>query len=206
MRKTIQVTLDGVAVNGVVTDLDAAWAQSLVLSGWKTIAATGEGLTAAIRESFTGIGEASDSAREEIYSQYGERLMTRLIADANFAADFAEKLTQIFPSIPPELVAHRRVEQPEGNLIRYTLRIDADELVELFTAILAPFQRSEDSAIAPPKANPDNTADLPPEMGNTDALGVAETPSADADDAADLRLQIAELEQRLHTATEASGS
>lgn len=144
MASEVNVTLQGQTHSGQVSDVDGLFFAGLLLPEYERIIKTETGLREAFEEFSRANGllvEQSDKPEQqadEMYNAWGERFLIRITNNLNIRDAVAQRLTEIFPTVPSQLLSYRRWSDNQGNNHSDSrIRLNTTEVMDFVTAIVS---------------------------------------------------------------------
>lgn len=160
MTKTITATINGEPLTGRVSDMDALFFAGLLLPNFFEIKDQERGL----KKAFTQFSQenahslATGAAQaEEMYESWGERLLIRLTTNLDIRSGFAQRVTEIFPTIDSTEIDFDRWHDKYGNVHdKSSIRLDIEPCMALVTSIIRVLEQPEVEPSQPVEKNTAN--------------------------------------------------
>lgn len=165
-QKTGAVTLElkDQTVSGRVTNMDALFFIALILPDYDQIVRSESGLLEAW-EKFSAdardaiaVAEDKKALADAVYSEWGERMLIRLSTNITIRNAFAQRTTEIFPDIKPELVRYVRWMEGDRTYENGAIRLDMEDLMVVIQAMA--YTLTEEDAKKGKSKAPDETQKL----------------------------------------------
>lgn len=159
MSETVTITLKEKQYAGIVTDMDGLFIAGFLLPNISEIIKNETGLSAAFQEFAAHeaqimqqvSGTEKEALANQLYTEWGERVLIRLSNNLDMRCAFAQRVTEIFPSIPPSIIRFDRWTDREGNRHENCLvRLDVDEAMGIITPIVNSLKDKETAPTAQP--------------------------------------------------------
>lgn len=167
MATQITTQLRGFTLKGEATDMDSFFVAGLMMPRYGEVLEKESGLFEAFQAfsvehnaMVAAVGDDEKGALMERLSQsWAERVILRLNTNLSVRSAFAQRMREVFPAIPKNLIDHKRWNDKEGNIHEESsIRLDVKEIMELIAPIAATMQGE---TVAPQTVNPqDELADL----------------------------------------------
>lgn len=172
MSTQIIAELRGATYKGEVTDMDAMFAAGLMMPNYGDVIEKESGLFESFQkfsaEHSAMVAIAGEAGKEALMQQmsesWAERVILRLNTNLAMRSAFAQRMREIFPTIPANLISHKRWNDKEGNIHEESsIRLDMKEVMDLLAPVMATLNEVN-VAVAPEAPVQDDIATLKAEI------------------------------------------
>jgi len=172
MSTQVTAELRGTTFKGEVTDMDVIFAAGLMMPNYGDVIEKETGLFESFQkfsaEHSAMVAIAGEAGKEAVMQKmsesWAERVILRLNTNLAMRSAFAQRMREIFPTLPVNLISHKRWNDKEGNIHEESsVRLDMSEVMNLLAPIMATLNEVSMAATPEPVVQ-DDIASLKAEL------------------------------------------